>query len=267
MVIMASCGPAPGTKVSEIDGMVLVYVPEGEFEMGSEDGMRHESPVHRVFLDAFWIDQTEVTNEMFSIFVDGTGYETLAEDLGWSKLFKGDRKYIRVTGADLAHPQGPDSNIQGLEDHPVVHVSWDDASAYCEWAGRRLPTEAEREKAARGTDGAAYPWGNGDVSGNLLNFADSNLGLNEADNSVDDGYQLTAPVGNYPQGASPYGALDMAGNVWGGWATGMRWIITAVHRDRIQRDRHQGKPACAGADLFRTPLGRPAPPSGSGTFE
>ena len=220
----ATLTPAPAlgigsTQVSEKDGMVMVYVPEGEFLMGSADpdpdAGSDEKPQHTVYLDAYWIDKTEVTNAMFGIFAEATGYETDAEKAGWSFVPNPSTgSWEQTNGADWAHPRGPSTSLSGLEGHPVVHVSWNDASAYCEWAGRRLPTEAEWEKAARGTDGRKYPWGNDPVAGNLLNFADSNLNVDWADKSVDDSYQFTAPVGSYPDGASPYGALDMAGNVW-----------------------------------------------------
>jgi serine/threonine-protein kinase len=116
--------------------------------------------------------------------------------------------------ADWMHPHGGSSSIAGLEDHPVVQVSWNDASAYCFWAGRRLPTEAEWELAARGTDARIFPWGDFSASGNLLNFADSRLNADFSNMDVDDGYEFTSPVGSYPEGASPYGVMDMAGNVW-----------------------------------------------------
>lgn len=218
VLFLAACGtPVSKEKISEVDGMVLMYVPEGDFIMGSDNGKPDERPAHTVYLDAFWIDQTEVTNEMFRAFVNDTGYKTEIEDMGWSYVYGAfvDKPKVEdeISGADWEHPLGPESNIEGIENHPVVNVTWNDATAYCKWAGRRLPTEAEWEKAARGTEGATYPWGNGDVTDGLLNFADVNIPGVGSDNSIDDGYKMTSPAGSYPQGASPYGVLDMAGNV------------------------------------------------------
>ncbi len=206
----------PGsTRVSDQDGMTLLYVPAGEFTMGSNDGSDNEKPPHPVYLDAFYIDQTEVTNAMFQKFVDATGYQTDAEKQGSGWAFDPAKKeWSDTPDADWQHPRGSSSNLSGLDNHPVVQVSWNDAQAYCQWAGRDLPTEAQWEKAARGTDERTYPWGNAKVAGNLLNFADRNLEVDWADKTIDDGYQFTAPVGHYPDGASFYGALDMAGNVW-----------------------------------------------------
>ena len=183
--------PSPGmgsTMVSDRDGMTLVYVPAGEFLMGSAEGDTDadadEKPQHQVYLDAFWMDRTEVTTDQYQQCV--------------------------AAGKCAA----PSCRGTGQGNHPVVCVSWQDAADYCAWAGRRLPTEAEWEKAARGTDGRKYPWGNQNVAGDRLNFADRSLDVDWADKNVNDGYQFTAPVGSYPKGASPYGALDMAGNVW-----------------------------------------------------
>jgi serine/threonine protein kinase/formylglycine-generating enzyme required for sulfatase activity len=196
--------PTPGrgsTMVSEIDGMRLVFIPAGEFLMGSsaEDALAEEDekPQHIVYLDAYWIDQTEVTNAMFQRFVRESGHLTQAEEQGWSYVYNG--SWQRVEGANWQHPGGPGSSLEGFEDYPVVHVSWADAQAYCRWAGRRLPTEAEWEKAARGTEGALYPGGN-------------QISCNTAQYVVCEGQSL--PVGSKPAGISPFGAFDMAGNVW-----------------------------------------------------
>ncbi len=210
--------PGP-TRISPKDGMVQIYVPAGEFLMGSPgddpQGYRDEMPQHTVYLDGYWVDQTEVTNTMFRIFIEETGYVTDAEESGWGHIYDPpSMSWKQPEGANWLHPRGPGSDIAGLDDHPAAQVSWFDAAAYCEWAGRRMLTEAEWEKAARGTDGRIYPWGNDPVAGNLLNFADHSLNVDGALNSVDDGYEFTAPVGSYPDGAGPYGALDMAGNVW-----------------------------------------------------
>ena len=175
----------------------MVEVPAGEFEMGSNE-YEDEKPIHTIYLDAFWIDKTEVTNVMFQAFVEANGYKTDAENDGASNVYK-DGSWEDTAGADWQHPQGPGSSLSGLGNHPVIHASWNDASAYCKWAGKRLPSEAEWEKAARGTDGRTYPWGES-INSSLANY-DLNVGG-------------TVEVGSYLDGASPYGALDMAGNVW-----------------------------------------------------
>jgi len=155
----------------------MVAIPAVEFIMGGD--FEDERPAHKVVVEAFEIDKFEVTNEEFERFVFETGYVTDAEKAGDSMPW---RVYA-----------------EGKPKHPVVKVSWNDAMTYCEWAGKRLPTEAEWEKAARGTDGRAYPWGD------------------EWDpakaNTKEGGYRGTTIVGSFPAGASPYGVMDMAGNV------------------------------------------------------
>ena len=204
---------ATPTVVGAPEGMV--FVGAGEFIMGSPEGegLDNEHPQRTVYLDAFYIGKYEVTNEQFAQFVDATGYTTDAETAGWGWAWTGE-DWEEVEGADWRHPRGPGSSIEGKMDHPVVQVSWNDADAYCQWAGVRLPTEAEWEKAARGTDGREYPWGNSAPDGSKLNYCDVNCELAWKDSSVDDGYTDTAPVGHYEAGKSPYGAYDMAGNVW-----------------------------------------------------
>lgn len=167
-----------GTTISAIDGMEMIYIAAGEFSMGSAEGNESinedEQPAHTVRLDAYWIDKTEVTNAMYQICIASKICSTPAQS----------RYYLEAHFAD----------------HPIIGVSWTQAKAYCAWAGRRLPTEAEWEMAARGTDGRMYPWGNISPTAELANF-----------NQDVDG---TSAVGSYPSGASPYGLLDMAGNAW-----------------------------------------------------
>jgi formylglycine-generating enzyme required for sulfatase activity len=194
------------TQISSIDGMVMVSVPAGEFEMGSESGDSDESPVHSVYLDAFWIDQTEVTNAMFAAFLNEQGNQS-----------EGGTTWLDADIADALIEQsgGQWAPKDGFGDHPVVEVTWYGVRAYCQWAGRRLPTEAEWEKAARGEDSRTYPWGE---------YFDCQKGNFDDEIILDiyvvpggegcDGYEHTAPVGSFPDGASPYGALDMAGNTW-----------------------------------------------------
>ena len=205
---------ATPTAVPPTDLTGMVFVPGGEFIMGSAEGEGDgdEHPQRTVYLDAFYIGKYEVTNEQFSQFVDATGYSTDAEKEGGSWVSTGEG-WKQVEGADWRHPRGPGSSIEDKMDHPVVQVGWNDADAYCQWAGVRLPTEAEWEKAARGTDGREYPWGNSAPDGSKLNYCDVNCGSVWKDSSVDDGYADTAPVGHYGAGQSPYGAYNMAGNV------------------------------------------------------
>ena len=194
-------------SVNEVDLAEMVYVPAGEFLMGSEDSsaLWDQGPEHNVYLDAFWIYKHEVTNAQFGAFLDAEGNQT---EGGIPWLNAGDVDlFLSESGGQWV----PD---EGYEEHPVVEVSWFGAAAYCQWAGGRLPTEAEWEKAARGTDGRTFPWGNSPVTAKHANYCDANCVYIEIrDDDQDDGYSDTAPVGSYPDGASPYGALDMAGNV------------------------------------------------------
>jgi serine/threonine-protein kinase len=210
--------PAPEEESAPVgqDGMAQIFIPQGQFVMGSisPEADDDKSPLRPVFVSDFWIDQTEVTNAMFANFVGDTGYVTDGERNGGSLIWDADNERVLTDGANWRQPRGPSSSIAGLDDHPVVQVSWNDADAYCRWAGRRLPTEAEWEKAARGDSSYKYPWGDQNPAGHLLNFAERSLGRSWADGSTDDGYRFTAPAGSYPAGASPYGIYDMGGNVY-----------------------------------------------------
>jgi serine/threonine protein kinase/formylglycine-generating enzyme required for sulfatase activity len=183
-------------RVSEVDGMQQVFVPAGAFVMGSaSQGNSDEQPEHRVNLDDFWIDQAEVSVGQFRRFVEATGHVTQYEQdgKGWIRNGSG---WSAVKGANWQNPLG---NGPLPDNTPVVQVSWNDATAYCDWAKRRLPTEAEWEKAARGTNATLYPWGNNQPDASLASY-NGMLGL--------------VPVDSLPSGASPYGALNMAGNAY-----------------------------------------------------
>lgn len=198
------------------DGMPLIRVPAGPFWRGSGSdpaAAPDEKPQLQVQLDAFWIDRTEVTNAMFERFIAATGYETVADQAGYSYGYDSQGNWVPIYGANWRHPFGPRSDVSSISDHPVVGVGWRDALTYCDWAGRRLPSEAEWEKAARGTDRRRYPWGDAPVSAERVNLADSSTVLPWRETGFNDGYRNTAPADAFPGGASPYGALQMAGNV------------------------------------------------------
>ena len=185
--------------VSPVDSMTMVFVPSGDFLMGTSDEPASSVyPLHSRYLDDYWIDSTEVTNAMFLQFVTDTGFVTFNEEQGKGWVVNGNEGGW-VDGVSWQHPNGPNSDLTDLGNHPVVDVSWNDATAYCAWAGRRLPTHAEWEKAGRGTDGRMNPWGEG-IDCTKANIADC-------------GRLGTSEVGSYPSDMSPYGAFDMAGNV------------------------------------------------------
>jgi eukaryotic-like serine/threonine-protein kinase len=242
------------TQVSPKDGMIMVYVPAGEFIMGSAEGVgnANEHPQNTQTVDAFWIDQTEVSNAMFTLFVNETNYTTDAEIIAKSYTFY-EEKWQLVDEADWAHPFGPSSDISGYKNYPVTHVSWKDALAYCEWAGRALPTEAQWEKAARGTSGETYPWGNAAPSGDLVNYADSSLNFYTADPNVNDGYEFTSPVGSFPNGKSEYGVLDIAGNVWE-WVSSLAQPYPYNAADGRENLIPVGKRLIRGGSWFDTPV-------------
>ncbi len=194
----------------------MVWVAGGTFEQGYAAGDADEGPVREVRVDGFWLDRHEVTNAEFAAFVADTGYETSAERNGYAWCFlEGSTAFEQVTGADWRHPNGPDSSIAGLDDHPVVNVSWEDARAFARWAGKRLPTEAEWEFAARGRTGAHYAAavaGPRDAPEVTLVQANIWQGSFPERNTAEDGYVYTAPSGSFP--ANGLGLHDMVGNVW-----------------------------------------------------
>jgi formylglycine-generating enzyme required for sulfatase activity len=223
--VFTPASPSLGdTYTRPTDGMVMVYIPAGEFTMGStDDEMDHalalctgyyydcernrfegEQPAHTVALDGFWLDKTEVTNAQFAAFLNK---EDNQEEGGVTWLNREDETCLIERAGDEFRPKS------GYGDHPVIQVSWYGAAAYCRWVGAWLPTEAQWEYAARGPDGHIFPWGD-EPDGTRLNYCDANCDLDWTDESFDDGYAHTAPVGSYPDGASWAGALDLAGNVW-----------------------------------------------------
>ncbi len=220
-------------------------VPSGRFRMGDSFGEGYqadgETPVHEVRLDGFRVDATAVTNSMFAAFIQATAYRTEAQQYGSSAVFHllstaigdgvlgaaaGAPWWLNIRGADWAHPSGPASNWQDIPDHPVVHVSHHDALAYCRWAGRRLPTEAEWEYAARGgLHGKRFAWGN-DLTPDGEHRCNIWQGTFPKTNTLDDGHLGTAPVRSFPPNG--YGLYEMAGNVWE-WCAD--WFLPKYYRN------------------------------------
>jgi formylglycine-generating enzyme required for sulfatase activity len=211
-------------------GVDFVRVPKGQFQMGSkgenELAWDDEKPQHSISIPYdFWIGRFPVNNAQFAEFVRSTSFETRAEREGWCWVWNTrDDQWEKTEGASWKHPLGANSTTAALQEHPVVQVCWYDALAFCEWLNQehgsdlpqgyhfRLPTEAEWEKAARGTDGREWPWGNDYDAARC--------------NSKDAGKVCTVPVGTHsPQGDSPYGVADMSGNVW-------EWTLTLWGTDR-----------------------------------
>lgn len=243
----------------------MVWVPGGEFSMGSQNpmagGLCHEPmddarPIHRVLVSGFYVDATEVTNQSFAEFVAATGYVTIAERkptaeelpdvpeanrVAGSVVFTPPQHAVPldqplswwryVPGASWRHPGGPGTSIAGLEQHPVVHIAYDDALAYANWAGKDLPTEAEWEFAARGLEaGLLYPWGNDFGQGETAR-ANTYQGDFPVRDTGADGYAGTAPVGSYAP--NDFGLYDVAGNVW-------EWTRDWYRSDTYLHDSRRG---------------------------
>ncbi|MFN8390724.1 MAG: formylglycine-generating enzyme family protein [Bdellovibrionota bacterium] len=240
--------PREADRLSDSDVVQnMIRIPGGEFMMGTDDqrSMPNERPAHRVRLDTFWIDEHPVTNAEFNKFAQQTHYVTVAErPVDWEVLKqqlppetpKPDEATLRpgslvftppkqhvdprdmsgwwtwTTGASWKHPQGPNSSIRSKDDYPVVQVAWEDADAFCRWSGKRLPTEAEWEYAARGgLEGKRFNWGDDPLRGKRY-MANTFTGSFPEKNTAEDGYERSSPVKAFP--ANGYRLYDMAGNVW-----------------------------------------------------
>ncbi|MBV8151001.1 MAG: formylglycine-generating enzyme family protein [Candidatus Eremiobacteraeota bacterium] len=215
----------------------MVRIPGGEFTMGSNGFYPEEAPAHRAAVEAFWIDRYQVTNDDYTLFVDATGYVTVAErqvDLsgvpgspidtlapgslvfqqtaGPVDLGNSHNWWAYIVGASWRQPEGPHSSVEGRGDHPVVHVAHEDALAYATWIGKSLPTEGEWEFAARGgLEGKAFTWGD-EIEPDGKIMANTWHGEFPWQNTLRDGFARTSPVGSFP--TNGYGLYDMAGNVW-----------------------------------------------------
>ena len=223
----------------------MAFIEGGEFLMGTDAGYPYEGPAHRIVVDSFYLDETEATNRQFAEFVSETGYVTESEKHGSSGIFDpATGEWGLVEGADWRHPGGPDSDLDGRDDYPVIHVSWDDAAAFAAWAGKRLPTEAEWEYAASGAGPKPnYPWGDeiapgGRHAGNWWQGVFPERDLRE------DGFAAAAPVRQFP--ATGSGLYDMGGNVW-------EWVADWYAPDyyRISPTRNPSGPASGREKVHR----------------
>jgi formylglycine-generating enzyme required for sulfatase activity len=260
----------------------MVWIPGGEFSMGSEASIdslcglpgltRDAQPIHRVRVDGFWMDATEVTNEQFEKFVQATGYITIAERtptqeefptappenlIAGSTVFTPTAEPVPLNdlyqwwryekGANWRHPLGAHSDLKGSEKYPVVHIAYDDAVAYAKWAGKRLPTEAEWEFAARGgLERSSYPWGDELKPGGKW-MANTYQGEFPTKDAGSDGFVGIAPVAQFPPNG--YGLYDMAGNVW-------EWCNDWYRADTYARRAYLRIPSSVGAEVTRLKLFR-----------
>ena len=274
----------------------MVWIPGGDFLMGSNDPLARpdEVPVHRVRVSGFWMDTTEITNAQWAEFVNATGYKTVAErPVDWEELKKQvpegtpkpDEKMLLpgslvftppdhpvdlrayeqwwtwTTGANWRHPDGPQSSIEGKDNFPVVHIAYEDAVAYAKWAGKRLPTEAEWEFAARGgLDGKVNVWGNEPVDAKRCNIWQGHF---PDKNTAEDGFARSAPVKSFPPNG--YGLYDMAGNVWE-WCSDLYRPDTYA-RQMLELDRRAAEAVKSGAaptaDAFERIIINPTGPAKS----
>jgi len=230
----------------------MVPIPGGEFLMGTEDdeGFKSdgESPIRKIKVNPFYMDKHTVTNREFKTFVDETGYKTESEKYGWSFVFykflpqdsamriqrvSSTPWWFAVEGAYWYQPEGSQSSIEARMDHPVIQVSWHDAKAFCDWAGKRLPTEAEWEFAARGgLEQKRFPWGN-ELTPNGEHYCNIWQGIFPEENTEEDGYLGTAPAASFP--TNGYGLYNVSGNVWE-WCSD--WFSQAL--DLTQNNNPQG---------------------------